>query len=215
MKKRTILLSAVLVLAMLCCSACGSSSSKLTNGNPFEGQWIGKLDLTKQFEDGVKSNYKDLADYVDFENLIFVMNVTFDDGNMSMEVEQESIDTFMLNFEVGMQKLGKDSLEAYLTTQDMTLEEVVAESGQTEEEYMDSIFEQMGINKMTASMKEVINSSLDGLSKLKGAYTFDEEYVKLHYEDNTFEPIAYAFEGDELILTIKGDGFSLHIVCEK
>lgn len=211
MKKKTFLLSLILVLTMMI-SACGGSSG---SGDPFEGQWQGTLDLTKQFEDGIKANYPDLEAYVDFEELVFVMDVVFEDGMMSMSVEEDSINSFMTNFETGMHKIGKESLEDWLTTQDMTLEEVVAESGTDEETYLASVFTQMGIDEMTASMKEVTNASLEGLSKITGPYTFDEEEVKLHHEDNTFEGIGYSFEGKELILTIEGDGFSLRIECEK
>lgn len=212
MKKKPFLLSLLLVV-MLILSACGGSSGN--GGDPFVGQWDGTLDLTKQFEDGIIANYPDLEAYVDFEELVFVMDVTFEDGMMSLSLQEDSVESFMANFEAGMQKIGRESLEDWLITQDMTLEEVVAESGTNEEVYLTSVFEQMGIDKMTASMKEVTNASLEGLSKIKGPYTFDETQLKLHHEDNTFEGIGYRFEGKNLILTIKGEGFSLRIECEK
>ena len=211
MKKKSFLLSLVLMVMMIL-SACGGNSG---NGDPFEGQWKGTLDLTKQFEDGIIVNYPELEEYVDFEELVFMMDVVFEDGMMSLSVQEDSVENFMSHFETGMEKIGRDSLEDWLITQDLTLEEVVAESGTDEESYLASIFEQMGINQMTTSMKEVTNASLEGLSKIEGPYTFDETQIKLHHEDNTFEGIGYEFEGKDLILTIKGDGFSLRIVCEK
>lgn len=213
MKKKTFLFS-LLFIVMMMLSACGGSSA--SSGDPFEGQWNGTLDLTKQFEDGIIANYPDLEAYVDFEELVFVMDVVFEEGMMSMSVEEDSVTHFMTNFEEGMQKIGRESLEDWLTTQDLTLEEVVAESGTDEETYLASIFEQMGIDKMTTSMKEITNASLEGLSKIEGPYTFDETQLKLHHdEDNTFEGIGYEFKGKDLILTIKGDGFSLRVECEK
>ena len=79
MKKRCVLLSILLVLSMML-GACES-------GNPFEGKWRGKLDVTKQFEDGIKANIPELAQYVDFEDLVFEIDVVFEDGVMSMVVD--------------------------------------------------------------------------------------------------------------------------------
>ena len=211
MKKRCVLFAVILALAMMV-TACGGAAQ---SSSPFEGQWVGTLDVTKQFEDGIKAKYPELKEFINFEDLVFTMDVQFEDGEMSMVVHQESVDTFTSNFEAGMQQLGKECLEDWLETQDMTLEEVIAESGVDETSYFAQRYAQMGITDMTANMKKVTNTSLDGLSKVKGAYTFDKENIHLSFEDNTFEEIKYEFEGDNLILTIYGDGFSLCIVCEK
>lgn len=211
MKKRIVLLSSMLVL-VLALAACSSNSGK---GDPFKGAWHGTLDLTKQFNDGVIENYPELEQHVDFENLVFELDIVFADGNMSMTVAEESIDAFMENFETGMEKIGKGAFEDWLLTQDMTLEEVVAESGMDEESYLSAKYDEMGISAMASAMEEVTNESLDGLGKLSGPYTYDNDSVKLHFEDNSYESIQYEFEGDQLVLIIKGDGFSLRIICEQ
>ena len=59
MKKRNILFALLLAMAMLL-TACGGQKT-------VEGKWVGSMDLTKQFEDGIKAAYPDLAEYVDFE----------------------------------------------------------------------------------------------------------------------------------------------------
>ncbi len=208
MKKRNILLSLLFMLTMII-SACGGDATS------FEGQWKGTLDVTQQFEDGIKVNYPELEEYVDLESLVFVIDVTFDNGEMSMSVDQGSIDAFMANFESGMQKLGTDMLLAFLETQDMTLEEVVAESGMDEDAYLESKFKEMKIDQMAEAMQEVTNASMEMLSKIKVSYTFDEEFITLHYEDNTYEEIQYVLDGDELTLTVSAESFSLKIECEK
>jgi len=210
MKRRIVLFSTMLVLVLVL-AACSSNSGK---GDPFKGKWRGTMDLTKQFNDGVIENYPELKDHVAFEELVFVLDITFEDGNMSMEVEPDSVDAFMVNFETGMEHVGKGALEDWLTTQDMTLEEVIAESGMDEETYLEERYEQMGIVEMTQSMRAVTNESLKGLEKLVGPYTYDNKNLKLHFEDNTFESIAYEFDGDNLVLKIKGEGFTLRIDCE-
>ena len=211
MKKRTLLFSVVLTVVLML-TACGKSPQ---SNSPFEGKWLGTLDVTKQFEDGIAENYPELKEFIDFEELVFLIDVTFKDGEMSMVVQQDSIDTFTANFETAMQNFGRNALEEWLETQDLTLEEVIAESGVDEESYFADRFKQMGITDMTESMNQIVNTSLDGLSKVKGAYTFDEENIHLAFEDNTFEEMKYELNGDTLLITVVGDGFSLHIECEK
>ena len=89
MKRKSILLS-ILLLITFVLGACGS-------GDPFEGKWRGKLDVTKQFEDGIIAHYPDLEEYVDFEDLTFMIEITFKDGIMSMAVDQGSVENFNNN----------------------------------------------------------------------------------------------------------------------
>lgn len=215
MKKRYFLLSILLIFSMML-GACGS-------GNPFEGKWKGRLDVTKQFEDGIKAHYPDLVEYVDFEDLVFEIDVTFEDGVMSMAVDQSSVENFSTNFADGMLGVEEGSLMAFLDAAGVTLEEAVAESGMTEEEYVAarmSIPEvKEVIEKMTTGMLSVTEMALSGFEAVNGTYTFNDDEVHVRYEDDKYEAIAYSFEGDDLILTFKGiikdQEFSLRIVCEK
>ena len=215
MKKRYFLLSILLIFSMML-GACGS-------GNPFEGKWRGRLDVTKQFEDGIKAHYPDLVEYVDFEDLVFEIDITFEDGVMSMAVDQSSVENFSTNFANGMLGVEEGSLMAFLDAAGVTLEEAVAESGMTEEEYVAarmSIPEvKEVIEKMTTGMLSVTEMALSGFEAVNGTYTFNDDEVHVRYEDDKYEAIAYSFEGDDLILTFKGiikdQEFSLRIVCEK
>lgn len=215
MKKRYFLLSILLIFSMML-GACGS-------GNPFEGKWRGRLDVTKQFEDGIKAHYPDLVEYVDFEDLVFEIDITFEDGVMSMAVDQSSVENFSTNFADGMLGVEEGSLMAFLDAAGVTLEEAVAESGMTEEEYVAarmSIPEvKEVIEKMTTGMLSVTEMALSGFEAVNGTYTFNDDEVHVRYEDDKYEAIAYSFEGDDLILTFKGiikdQEFSLRIVCEK
>ncbi len=215
MKKRCFLLSILLVVSMLL-GACGS-------GNPFEGKWRGRLDVTKQFEDGIKANIPELAEYVDFEELVFEIDVTFEDGMMFMEVDPDCFEKFDTNFKNGMMSIEEGSLMAFLDATGVTLEEAVAESGLTEAEYLEarmSIPEvKEVIDTMTTGMDTVTRAALAGFDEVNGPYTFNDEYVHIRYEEDRYEEVAYAFEGDNLILTFKGafgeQEFSLRIECEK
>ncbi len=206
MKKRNLLVTLLLVLSLFV-TACG-------NGNPFVGKWTGKLDVTKQFTDGIVANYPELAEYVAFDELSFIINIEFTNDEMTMSVEQSSIDTFNANFTAGMESMGKAVLMKQLEEMDMTLEEAVAESGMDEEAYIESQLEAMQIYAMSDSMNEVTNEALKGLSKVEGSYTFDEKNITLFYADGSREDFGYVFEGDGLLISIAGQGYTLKIDCE-
>ena len=92
-------------MAMLL-TACGGSLKSV------EGKWVGTMDLTKQFEDGVKTAYPDLADYVDFDGLEFKLDMSFVDGQMTMVVQQDSIESFNENFANGVKNMAVGYWEA-------------------------------------------------------------------------------------------------------
>ena len=209
MKKRNILFALLLAMAMLV-TACGGSQKSL------EGKWIGSMDLTKQFEDGVKAAYPDLAEYVAFEGLTFKLDITFVEGQMTMTVQQDSIDAFHEKFETGMHNMAIGYWEAGIAMIDLTLEEAIIESGMTEEQYYNRIYRETGIDNMINSMTDVTNKTLEKLSGMKGMYTtpVDKE-LRLYYTEDTYESMGYSFKGKTLNITIYGDNFSLLIQCEE
>ncbi len=211
MKKRCLLLSILLVFSTLL-GACGS-------GDPFKGTWKGTLDVTKQFEDGIVEHYPDLAEYVDFEDLTFVINITFSDGMMTMSVDQDSVENFNNNFAAGMIGVEEGSLMAYLNEAGLTLEEAVAESGMTEEEYIEYMLSSEEVTEimdpMKENMMEVTEAALTGFESVNGPYTFNEETVNIHYNDDQYEAVEYSFEGDNLILVFRGENYSLRVECTK
>ena len=208
MKKRNILFALLLAMSMLV-TACGGQKT-------VEGKWVGTMDLTKQFEDGIIAAYPDLAEYVDFEELVFQLDIAFVDGQMTMSVQQESIDTFNEYFAAGMHNIAIGYWEAGLAMIDMDLEEAIIESGMTEEQYHNRIYKETGIDKMIESMTEVTSKTLEKLSGMNGTYTtpVDNE-LRLYYTEDTYESMEYGFKGKKLNITIKGDNFSLLIQCEK
>lgn len=209
MKKRSILFALLMAIVMLI-TACGSGNQAL------DGKWTGTLDVTKQFEDGIKAAYPDLEKYVDFEDLTFVLDIAFVDGVMSMEVQQESIDAFNEKFAAGMEGMAEGYWEAGLAQYDMTMEEDMYESGYDEEGYLQHIYTSTGIDKMITSMTDVTNKTLDRLSKMEGTYTtpVDNE-LRLYHTENEYESMEYSFSGKVLNIIIKGDNFSLKIECKK
>ena len=209
MKKRNIIFALLMAMTMLI-TACGSGNQTL------DGKWVGTMDLTKQFEDGVKTAYPDLAEYVDFEDLVFVFDVAFVDGEMSMVVQQASVDSFNKNFAAGMEALAEEYWTAGLAQIDMTMEEAMYESGMDEAAYLQRIYSTTGIDKMITSMTDVTNKTIERISKMEGTYTtpVDNE-LRLYYTENEYESMDYSFKGKVLNIVIKGDGFSLKVECEK
>ena len=212
MKKRCMLLSFLLAFSMLL-GACGVN-------DPFAGKWTGKLDVTKQFEDGIKEKYPELAEFVDFEELVFVIDVVFEDAEMSMAVEQSSVDSFYNNFADGMLKIEEGCRAKYLESIGLTLEEAAVEAGMTEEEYLENVISTaMPVDEMVTSLTEITDTAMVGFNKVNGTYTFNEKALHVHYEDEKYEEIVYQFEGDNLVLVFEGvigdQEFSLRIVCEK
>lgn len=208
MKKKSIFVVLLLTMTMLV-TGCGGQKT-------LDGTWVGKLDVTKQFEDGIKTANPDLAEFVDFEDLIFTMDISFAEEQMEMTVTQESIDSFNANFAKGMQNMAVGYWESGLSTMDITLEEAIAESGMTEEQYLERIYKETGIDKMIASMTEVTTDTINKLSGMKGTYTTPvKDELRLYYAEDTFESMEYGFKGKNLNITIKGEGFSLWIQCER
>ena len=209
MKKRIGLFALLLAMTILI-TACGSEKKSI------EGKWLGTLNLTEQFEEGVKAAYPDLAEYVEFEDLFVEMDISFVDGQMETIVRQESMEVFNDNFAKGMQGMAVGYWEDGLSTIDLTLEEAISESGMTEEAYMKSIYSETGIDKMITSMTDITGQMIEKLSSMKGTYTtpVDNE-LRLYYTKDKFEAMEYGFKGKKLNITIKGDKFSLLIECKK
>lgn len=209
MKKRNLLFALLLAMVM-CITACGSSNQTV------DGKWAGTLDLTKQFEDGIKEAHPLIAKHIDFEDLVLKMDIAFVDGQMSIEVQQESVDAFNANFTRGMQAIAVGYWEEGLAQIDVTLEEAIYESGMTEEAYMERIYTETGIDKMIESMSSITTETLDKLSKMKGTYTTSVvNELRLYHSEKEYESMEYGFKGKKLNISIKGDDFSLLIQCDR
>lgn len=209
MKRSKIVIALLLVMTM-CVTACGFGKQSI------EGKWLGTLDLTKQFEEGVKEAHPDLEKYVEFEDLVIELDISFVEGQMEMVVKEDSVATFNENFAKGMQGMAFGYWEEGLATMDLTLEEAISESGMTEAAYMTHIYTETGIEKMITSMSDIMSKTLEKLSSMKGTYTtpVDNE-LRLYYTADEFESMKYDFKGKKLNITIKGADFSLLIECQK
>ncbi len=203
MKKRSLLVSLILVFTLML-TACGQE-------NPFPGTWKGTCDLTDYIVESVVGEDESMAQYMDFENLEFVINFEFTENELSMSVDEASLHTFVDHFEAGMIDMMEAILIDQLSAYGMSYEEYVAESGMDSETLMKAMLDEMD---MTTMMNEMVSELADSL-ELNGTYTFDGEVLTITYEDNTYEEMTYVFEGETLTITVSDGETDFPIVCEK
>ena len=203
MKKRILLVTLILVVAMMF-NACGKE-------NPFPGTWKGTCDLTDYIVEGVVGDDENMAKYMDFEGLEFVINFEFTEYEISMSVDEASLRTFSTNFENGMIKMMEGVLIDELESYGISYEEYVAESGMDSETLMKSVLDEMDLASMMNEMVTELSASLE----LSGKYTFDDGVLIVSYEDNTYEEMAYVFDEETLTITVSDDEDAFPIICEK
>lgn len=205
MKKRNLLLSLLLAFALMI-TACGEE-------NPFVGSWKGNCDLTDMIIEYVAGDNEEMRQYMDgIDGLEFVINFEFTENEMSMSVEEASIDTFIDNMETGVKTMMEEILIDELTGYGISYEEYIAESGMSNDEFLQSKLDEMN---MSAQMEAMMDSMAEAI-ELSGSYMYDEEKITVVYEDGTFEEMLYTFVGDTLTITVTdGEGTEFPIICEK
>lgn len=205
MKKSKLLVSLLLALTLMI-TACGEPS-------PFVGTWRGTCDLTDliigQSEWGTS---EELSAYVDeVEGLEFVICFEFTENEMSMYVDEASIDSFIDNTETSMKKMMESYVVDQLGLYDISYEEYLEELGTDSDALLQDVLDEMGL---TAQIEEMMNSMADAL-ELSGTYMYDEEKITVVYEDGTFEELNYTLDESGLtIVFVDGEGTEFPISCE-
>lgn len=221
MKKRNVLLAVLLAFSMFM-TACGAS-------DPFAGKWRGTCDLTDYIEDMMVAEDPSYADYMNFEDLSFVIEFTFEDGEISMEVDQDSVDQFVKNVEDGMYDMMDALMEAELlklVPDAETLDDAAAQLGyENGEVLLESLAQMSGYDTYDAFISATVESadmagSLEPLYEelnLSGTYEYDEEdgILTVTYEDESEEEMEYEFDGDELVIRISDGEATFDVKCEK
>lgn len=229
MKKRSILLSILLVVSMFI-TACGAA-------DPFEGKWSGNCDLTDYIMDELLVEYEEYAEYFEFDDLTIGFDFEFEEGNVTMSVNEESMDTFIANLEDGvynmMDKMIVNEMivmyqgmlpdENIQTLDDVAaltdgmyangqaiLDDVASESGYaTYEEFLTAAIEEIDAEGMMDSLIEDFDIS--------GTYEYDEEegVLTFYYEDDTYEEMQYKFTDDTLMIRLSDGEAEFDVECEK
>lgn len=204
MKKRSLFVSLLLALALMI-TACGEA-------NPFVGSWKGTCDLTDYIIDSVVGDDETMAAYMkEVDGLEFVINFEFTEDEMSMSVDEASLDTFVANFETSLMGMMEALLIDELAGYGISYEEYVAESGMDSEALMESMMDEMNLTTMMNTMVDSMAEALE----LNGAYMYDDGVLTIVYEDNTYEEMKYVFDEETLTITVVAEeGTEFPIICE-
>ena len=187
MKHRWMALPLALGLT-LTLAACGGNDPK----EDLVGAWSGQVDVMDQVVEGMRVTAPEIADELELENFYIPLEMEFrDDNTYIMTVDQEKLDESM---DALIQKLVDATMvymEQMLKEQgitDMTVDEVLAQSGMDRESFTDLMEQSMG--NLSSSVVQQIQT--EGQYRLEGnqMYTSDDK--------DTEPGTPYTLDGDKL-----------------
>lgn len=124
----------LVVCMMFCLTACGKPS--------IVGTWKGTMEvgnvLTQTLTEALgEEDMAELAAYLDLEGMQLDMLVEFDaEGNCAIRYEQASAEAFTTEFVQRFSDAMKAYLDEYLKTIGFSVEQILAQSGKTWDEYL-------------------------------------------------------------------------------
>ena len=191
MKHRWMALPLALGLT-LTLAACGGNDPK----EDLVGAWSGQVDVMDQVVEGIRVTAPEIADELELENFYIPLEMEFrDDNTYIMTVDQEKLDESM---DALIQKSVDATLvymEQMLKEQgitDMTVDEVLAQSGMDRESFTDLMEQSMG--NLSSSVVQQIQT--EGQYRLEGnqMYTSDDKDTEPGSDGAT----PYTLDGDKL-----------------
>lgn len=193
MKHRWMALPLALGLTLtLALTACSSSDPK----EKLVGTWSGQVDVMDQVVEGMRVTAPEIADELELENFYIPLEIEFrDDNTYIMTVDQEKLDESM---DALIQK-SVDTIMVYMEQMlkeqgitDMTVDEVLAQSGMDRESFTDLMEQNMG--NLSSSVVQQIQT--EGQYRLEGnqMYTSDDKDTEPGSDGAT----PYTLDGDKL-----------------
>lgn len=193
MKHRWMALPLALGLTLtLALTACSSSDPK----EKLVGAWSGQVDVMDQVVAGMRVTAPEIADELELENFYIPLEIEFrDDNTYIMTVDQEKLDESM---DALIQK-SVDTIMVYMEQMlkeqgitDMTVDEVLAQSGMDRESFTDLMEQSMG--NLSSSVVQQIQT--EGQYRLEGnqVYTSDDKDTEPGSDGAT----PYTLDGDKL-----------------
>lgn len=193
MKHRWMALPLALGLTLtLALTACSSSDPK----EKLVGTWSGQVDVMDQVVEGMRVTAPEIADELELENFYIPLEMEFrDDNTYIMTVDQEKLDESM---DALIQK-SVDTIMVYMEQMlkeqgitDMTVDEVLAQSGMDRESFTDLMEQNMG--NLSSSVVQQIQT--EGQYRLEGnqMYTSDDKDTEPGSDGAT----PYTLDGDKL-----------------
>lgn len=191
MKHRWMALPLALGLT-LTLAACGGNDPK----EDLVGAWSGQVDVMDQVVEGMRLTAPEIADELELENFYIPLEIEFrDDNTYIMTVDQEKLDESM---DALIQK-SVDTIMVYMEQMlkeqgitDMTVDEVLAQSGMDRESFTDLMEQSMG--NLSSSVAQQIQT--EGQYRLEGnqMYTSDDKDTEPGSDGAT----PYTLDGDKL-----------------
>ena len=191
MKHRWMALPLALGLT-LTLAACGGNDPK----EDLVGAWSGQVDVMDQVVEGMRVTAPEIADELELENFYIPLEIEFrDDNTYIMTVDQEKLDESM---DALIQK-SVDTIMVYMEQMlkeqgitDMTVDEVLAQSGMDRESFTDLMEQSMGA--LSSSVAQQIQT--EGQYRLEGnqVYTSDDKDTEPGSDGAT----PYTLDGDKL-----------------
>lgn len=176
----------------LALTACSSSDPK----EKLVGAWSGQVDVMDQVVEGMRLTAPEIADELELENFYIPLEIEFrDDNTYIMTVDQEKLDESM---DALIQK-SVDTIMVYMEQMlkeqgitDMTVDEVLAQSGMDRESFTDLMEQNMG--NLSSSVVQQIQT--EGQYRLEGnqVYTSDDKDTEPGSDGAT----PYTLDGDKL-----------------
>lgn len=193
MKHRWMALPLALGLTLtLALTACSSSDPK----EKLVGTWSGQVDVMDQVVEGMRVTAPEIADELELENFYIPLEIEFrDDNTYIMTVDQEKLDESM---DALIQK-SVDTIMVYMEQMlkeqgitDMTVDEVLAQSGMDRESFTDLMEQSM--SNLSSSVAQQIQT--EGQYRLEGnqMYTSDDKDTEPGSDGAT----PYTLDGDKL-----------------
>ncbi|HIQ60083.1 MAG TPA: hypothetical protein IAD31_00555 [Candidatus Enterenecus faecium] len=191
MKHRWMALPLALGLT-LTLAACGGNDPK----EDLVGAWSGQVDVMDQVVEGMRVTAPEIADELELENFYIPLEMEFrDDNTYIMTVDQDKLDESM---DALIQK-SVDATMVYMEQMlkeqgitDMTVDEVLAQSGMDRESFTDLMEQSMG--NLSSSVVQQIQT--EGQYRLEGnqMYTSDDKDTEPGSDGAT----PYTLDGDKL-----------------
>lgn len=191
MKHRWMALPLALGLT-LTLAACGGNDPK----EDLVGAWSGQVDVMDQVVEGMRVTAPEIADELELENFYIPLEMEFrEDDTYIMTVDQEKLDESM---DALIQK-SVDATMVYMEQMlkeqgitDMTVDEVLAQSGMDRESFTDLMEQSMG--NLSSSVVQQIQT--EGQYRLEGnqMYTSDDKDTEPGSDGAT----PYTLDGDKL-----------------
>lgn len=173
-------------------AACGGNDPK----EDLVGAWSGQVDVMDQVVAGMRVTAPEIADELELENFYIPLEIEFrDDNTYIMTVDQEKLDESM---DALIQK-SVDTIMVYMEQMlkeqgitDMTVDEVLAQSGMDRESFTDLMEQSMG--NLSSSVVQQIQT--EGQYRLEGnqMYTSDDKDTEPGSDGAT----PYTLDGDKL-----------------